>query len=570
MIVETVEPTTTETSRLDRIRRPGPGRRTGLVVAAWFFAASITPSLVPRSWYLQGITSGLCAAYGYGLGVLTAVLWRRLARALDLRISMAPRPARLLRRAGWTALAVVVVLLWLASLAWHRQTARLVGLPDPTLRSQLLGLVCTIAVFVALVAAARGLRALTRRFSRAGQHVMRPAVATPVAILLVAGILFVVSNSVVYQGVLGYTAEKAAVLNASTPDGRSRPTSPLRSGSPASREAWDSLGRNGQAFVADGSSAAAIAAATGKPATEPIRVYAGLSGDRSIDEVADAVVAELHRTGGFDRDVLALMTTTGRGWVDEWTASSVEYLSGGDSAIAAMQYSFLPSAIALVSDRRTPAAAGQALLTRIEAELARRPAAQRPRLMLGGESLGAFGAQSAFRDADDMLARVDGAVWVGTPNFTPLWRGLTERRQGGSPEIAPVVDSGEHIRFATRPADLGQDVYGRAYAAWQFPRVVYAQHASDPISKWSADLITDEPDWLREPVGADVQEMRFTSFATFWQLTTDIVAANSTPAGHGHRYQEELVPAWGAVLGGVPGTDYTRIQEAIRRDFRPV
>jgi uncharacterized membrane protein len=570
MSVETIEPKATRTSRFEKIRRPGFGRRTGLIVAAWFFLASITPSLVPRSWYLQGVTSGLCAAYGYGIGVLTAHLCRRLAHALDLSITMGTRPARWLRRVGWTLLAVVVVLLWLASLGVQRQTARLVGLPDPTLKSQLLGLACSIAVFVALVATARGLRALTRRWSRLGQRFLHPAVATPLAILLVAGIVLVVSNSVIYRGAMGYVAEKAALLNASTPDGRAAPTSPLRSGSPSSHEAWDSLGRNGQAFVADGSSAASIAAATGERAIEPIRVYAGLSGGRSIDEVADAVVAELRRTGAFDRDVLAVMTATGRGWVDEWSASSIEYLAGGDSAIAAMQYSFLPSAIALVSDRRTPAVAGRALLTRIEAELSRRPAGDRPRLMLGGESLGAFGAQSAFRDGDDMLARVDGAVWVGTPNFTPMWRSLTERRQGGSPEIAPVVDSGSHIRFATRPADLGQDVYGRAYAAWQFPRVVYVQHASDPISKWSTDLITDEPDWLHEPPGDDVQAMRWTSFATFWQLTTDIVAANSTPAGHGHRYQEELVPAWGAVLGDEPGIDYTRIQQAIRQDFRPV
>ena len=52
--------------------------------------------------------------------------------------------------------------------------------------------------------------------------------------------------------------------------------------------------------------------------------------------------------------------------------------------------------------------------------------------------------------------------------------------------------------------------------------------------------------------------MRWTSFATFWQLTTDMMVAGSTPAGHGHRYQEELVPAWAGVLGLDPDADYTR------------
>jgi hypothetical protein len=46
--------------------------------------------------------------------------------------------------------------------------------------------------------------------------------------------------------------------------------------------------------------------------------------------------------------------------------------------------------------------------------------------------------------------------------------------------------------------------------------------------------------------------------------------ANSTPAGHGHRYQEELVPAWAGVLGGDPEADYTAVQLAIRRHFRTI
>ncbi|HEX2808749.1 MAG TPA: alpha/beta-hydrolase family protein [Kineosporiaceae bacterium] len=300
------------------------------------------------------------------------------------------------------------------------------------------------------------------------------------------------------------------------------------------------------------------------------RGLAGLTPGRSLDEVADAVVAELRRTGGFDRKVLAVITTTGRGWVDEWSASSIEYLAGGDSAIAAMQYSYLPSFVALLADRGTPATAGQVLFGKVYAEWSRRPADRRPRLVVSGESLGAFGGQAAFTGPDDMLGAVDGAVWVGTPNFTPLWRGLTDRRLGGSPEVAPVVDDGTHIRFATRPADLSQDLYGRAYGSWEAPRVAYVQHASDPISWWSTDLLTDEPDWLRERVGPDVNDTRWATFATFWQLTTDLIVATSTPPGHGHRYAEELVPAWAGVLGYDPAAEYGAIQRAIAADYRPV
>jgi uncharacterized membrane protein len=564
----------TRPDRLPAGKTAGPRRRrrprtAAVLVAAWFFLASITPSLIPRSWYLQGVATGLSTAYGYGLGLVASWCWRRFRDAVELRVTMAPVAARRLRRTGWTVLAVVLVLVWLWSLQWQRDTARLVGVPVPGLGTLLLALLCSAAVFVLVVGAARGLRALTRRWSRFGQRFLSPWVATPLAALLVAALVLVLTDSVLYRRAMDYAATKAAAVNARVPDGRTAPTSPLRSGSPASAESWPSLGRNGQAFVADGSSAATIAAVTGRPAREPIRVYAGLSG-RTVEQVADAVVAELRRTGGFDRGTLALITTTGRGWVDEWTASSIEYLTGGDSAIAAMQYSYLPSPVALLSDRRTPATAGRALLSRVEAELARRPAGARPRLVLGGESLGAFGGQAPFADAGDMLSRVDGAVWVGTPNFTPLVRRLAAERQGGSPEIAPVVGDGTHIRFATRPAELTRDVYGRAYGSWIRPRVAYVQHASDPIPWWSPNLLTDEPDWIGEAVGADVTELRWTSFATFWQLTTDLMVAGSTPAGHGHRYQDELVPAWAGVLGLDPAGDYGAIQRAIARDYRPV
>ncbi len=554
----------------ERVERPHPGRTAALLVAAWFFLASVTPSLIPHSWYLQGVISGLSTAYGYGLGLVLSWCWRRVRDRLRLRITIDPDWGRRLRRGGWTALGVILALVWLWSLQWQRDTARLVGARVPGPAYLVLGLAASVLVFVLVILAGRGLRALVRRSSRLGQRFLRPWVATTLAALLVTALVLVLSNSLVYRRTMDYLATKAAVVNSRTPDGRIAPTSPLRSGSPASAESWRSLGRNGQAFVADGSSAAAITAATGKPAQEPIRVYAGLSGGRTLDQVADAVVAELRRTGAFDRDALAVLTTTGRGWVDEWTASSIEYLTGGDSAIAAMQYSYLPSPVALLSDRQTPATAGRTLLAWVETELAGRPAGSRPRLVLGGESLGAFGGQAAFRDPDDMLARIDGAVWVGTPNFTPLVRTLTTGRQRGSPEVVPVVGDGDHIRFASRPQELTRDLYGRAYGPWLAPRVAYVQHASDPIARWSPNLLVTEPDWMKEGAGTDVTEMNFTSFATFWQLTTDLMVAGSTPAGHGHRYHDELVPAWAGVLGLDPTADWSRVQRSIDRNYHPV
>jgi uncharacterized membrane protein len=190
--------------------------------------------------------------------------------------------------------------------------------------------------------------------------------------------------------------------------------------------------------------------------------------------------------------------------------------------------------------------------------------------VVGGESLGSYGGQAAFRDADDMLARAQGGVWVGTPSFTGIAAGLTARRNEGSPQIVPVVDDGLHIRFAASGDQLTHDYYGRDYGGWDFPRFVYAQHPSDPVVWWNPALLGAEPDWLREQRGRDVNpDVTWLPFVTFWQLTTDMAVGHDPPDGYGHRYGPELVPAWGSVLGGSPTDDYSRlvagIEETVNR-----
>lgn len=257
-------------------------------------------------------------------------------------------------------------------------------------------------------------------------------------------------------------------------------------------------------------------------------------------------------------------TSTGTGFVQEWSVQALEFLTDGDVATVSMQYSFFPSGLAYVSDRDTPPLAGRALFEAVEAEIQERPEDDRPLLFVSGESLGSFGGQGAFDDADDMLARVDGAMWTGTPRFTPVWSSLTEARRQGSPEIAPVIDNGQHIRFATRPLDLTQDFYGAPFVEWEEPRVVYGQHASDPVVWWSWDLLWSEPDWLREQVGRDVSpDLSWSPYVTFWQIASDMPLSVDVPPGHGHEYKDEMVPLWAGVLGMDPLADYSELVAAI-------
>ncbi|PRC54171.1 hypothetical protein C6A85_50105, partial [Mycobacterium sp. ITM-2017-0098] len=70
---------------------------------------------------------------------------------------------------------------------------------------------------------------------------------------------------------------------------------------------------------------------------------------------------------------------------------------------------------------------------------------------------------------------------------------------------------------------------------WEQPRVVYLQHASDPIAWWNTDLLFSKPDGLREARGYDVSpNMEWIPVVTFLQVSADMAVAVDVPDGHGH------------------------------------
>jgi uncharacterized membrane protein len=171
------------------------------------------------------------------------------------------------------------------------------------------------------------------------------------------------------------------------------------------------------------------------------------------------------------------------------------------------------------------------------------PVDQRPRLLVFGESMGSFGGEAPFRGVSDLRAHTNGVLWVGPPNSNVLWQRYTDRREPGTTEVLPVYDGGGTVRFAATAADLH-----RPASPWRWPRVVFLQHASDPITWWSPGLLVSRPDWLEEPRGRDVApEMQWWPFVTFWQLTADMVNANGAPPGHGHNYGTAPVDAWATI-----------------------
>lgn len=527
------------------------------------FLASMSPSLLPRTWYVQGVIAGVCAAGGYALGRVIELIAIGIGRWAKVEVTMAPTARRLLVW-GWPVLVLLVMAATpVVFLRRHIRTAELFGMPPPSALELAYATVFAIAIFLLLLAVWHGLTALIGWTVQMLNRAMPRWVAGVLATVIVLVLLTAAVDRLVVQPFIGRAMSAADTVNAgalSDPP----PSTPLRSGSAESAESWETLGFEGRTFVASGPTQEEIAEITGEPAQEPIRVYAGLTGGRDIPATAAAVVDELDRTGAFDREALLVVAATGTGWVNEWVPSSFEFLLGGDSAVAAMQYSNLPSALALAQGATAPPEAASGLISAVEARLAEIPEADRPRLFVSGESLGAYGANAAFRSLDDLLSRVDGAVFTGTPGFTPLHQEITESRVLSSTQVLPIVDDGQHVRFASTQDQLEADQFGRALGAWDYPRIVYLQHASDPVVWWSPQLLFRSPDWLDETRrGTTTEQMSWIPFVTFWQVSADLPWADRGPHSQGHRYMSEVVPAVAATLGDDPSDDYSAIQEAI-------
>ncbi|WP_424809243.1 alpha/beta hydrolase [Rhodococcus sp. 27YEA15] len=534
----------------------------GLAVGLVFFVLSMSPSLLPRAWYLQGVATGISVAMGYALGVTAAWMIRKCG--------VEPTWSDRTKKIGWRVLAVLAIILiplFLILGSWWQQIVRdLVEVPRTQQLNYLLVLVIAVAVWFILLEAGRGLRYLTNKLTAVALRFVPKEAAKVASLVVVFALAIFVVNGALYNGLIAFANWSFSGADNDTPDGITEPLIAERSGSPMSAEPWDTLGREGRTFMGSGPSAEKITEVTGREAKQPIRVYAGRESSDSINGVAQRVVDELVRTGGFDRGTLAVVTTTGRGWVNDDVASAFEYTQGGDTAIAAMQYSFLPSPLAFIADRETPMAAGQALFNAVYAKWIDLPLDKRPKLVVFGESLGSYGGQAAFAGAQDMTTRVDGALWVGTPNFTAQWQAITGNRDSGSREVLPVIDEGRAIRFAGDPEDLELD------APWNDSRVVYWQHASDPIVWWSFDLLLNQPDWLSEPLGRDVDPgMRWIPLVTFWQVTLDMVFSADVPSGHGHNYGAEAADMWARILHpeGWTQADTDAVRSALTNNFQP-
>jgi uncharacterized membrane protein len=512
----------------------------GAWVALVFACLAFTPSLLPRSALLQGVVCGISAAIGYGVGVAGAWTWRAFADR-DLR---PPRPG------AWRVFAISAAVLLVVAIVlgqwWQAQLRDLMGAPAPNVLLLVLLPLVAAALFTGLVALSRSLRGLYHRVAGRLQRWMGRRAARALGWVTVVVVTWLVASGLLLNGLAGLADRSFSVRNTTTAEDVQPPTSELRSGGPGSLVSWESLGRQGRTIVGTGPSAEAITTWSGSEAQEPIRAYAGTVSAEDVEDRAELAVEDLNRAGGFDRANLLVATTTGSGWLDSGAIDSFEYLTGGDSAIVAMQYSYLPSWLSYLVDQKKAREAGRQLFDAVYDRWSKLPPDDRPRLFTFGLSLGSFGGETAFSGEYDLRNRTAGALFAGPPNFNTLYREFTDHRDPSTPEVEPVYKDGRTVRFTN---DVAAGVPPTSAPRWDGTRVLYLQHPSDPIVWWSPRLIWDRPDWLGEPHGRDVLEtMVWIPLVTFWQVTADLPLATGVPDGHGHTYTREFVDGWATVL----------------------
>ncbi|MGO3361258.1 MAG: alpha/beta hydrolase [Corynebacterium sp.] len=543
---------------LRRLLEPSPW---GLIFGAMMFALSLTPSLLPRDWLFQGVAAGLSAATGHLIGVLLEWVWllwiRDLVEPVIVSVTRGrkvPAKWRPWLRIILLSVIVVALVVWvLIAVRWQQQIADIMGDQAYTAAQFLLVLPVGLVLWALLYLLGNTVGRLTTLLARAvpGQH-------TRYGLKLIlswgaVGLVTVVAADQLLPGTIVRVSENVfSVRDEEIRPDLVKPHVSERSGGPGSPNEWEDLGAYGTRFTALGMYRDELEELTGRPAREPVRVYAGLNNGDNDRERALNVVDELERTDAQDREALMIAPTTGTGWVNPTAAQAFELMFGGDTAIAADQYSYLPSAVQFISDRDQVREAGKELVTAVVDWWHTLPEDDRPRIYVYGESLGTSAGEGAFSGIRDIASSVDGVLWLGPPNSNELWSDLVTRRDPGTREVDPEYSGGMMTRFAENEEDIQEwiDDPEAQGTAWNSPRVLYVQHPSDPVVWWSPDLLFREPDWLKETPGFDRSpEMRWMPFITFWQVTLDLPRAGNVPDGHGHNYGTTVLDGLVAVAG---------------------
>ncbi|WP_458877790.1 alpha/beta hydrolase [Arenibacterium sp. CAU 1754] len=507
-----------------------------LALGLLFFAGSLTPSLIPRDAFEQGILGGIVIAIGYLLIRISALVWR----AAEM-----PQPtgksARVLTVLFCSSSLITVGIAVGNTLKWQNDLRTKMGIAEADALHLLTLLGVTVLTFLCLFAVGVAVAYLFRVIRARLYRIMPVRRANVLALFTVAALLLFVTRDGLLDSVVAVLDESYETAQRLFESAPPRPAKANATGSSASLIDWAAMGEPGRDFVTSGPDAHAIAEFLGVPAMNPIRVYVGLANGNTPGERADLALAELKRQGAFEREVLIVASPTGTGWMDPGSHDPLEYMHGGNIATVAAQYSYLQSPLALILETRAGLDQAAALLERVHSFWKTLPANKRPRLYVHGLSLGAWSSMYAtnlFRLVDDPI---NGAFWAGPPFSSQFWNYVQTRRKEGSPWVLPTIGDGSLVRYASRYADASE-----AETDWGGMRIVFLQYSSDPIVFYDPHSIWRAPPWMRDPPAEDASEYRrFYPIVTHFQLAIDMALSFGSPPGHGHSYfAQDYITPW--------------------------
>jgi len=514
----------------------------GLVLGTLLFVVSLTPSLLPRSYMVQGILSGSCFAVGYGIGVLGRWLWN----FLELPVGVHSRRKHRINIVLALCVFVILLLSMWRTKYWQNSVRFAMDMEPVSNVHPLYISLIAILTFLFFLAAGRMFQLISRRISTRMKRLLPRRIANILAVGGAAFLFMFVINGVIARGVMRVADSTFQMADAIIPPDSMPPQIAVKTGSAASLIAWSELGKTGRDFVSTGVTAEQIKALTGRHAMEPIRVYVGLNAAETPIERARLALKELLRVDAFSRSALVIITPTGTGWVDPAAIDSLEYLYRGDIASVAQQYSYLSSPLSLLVDPDYGEETARALFLEIYGHWRSLPENQRPKLYLHGLSLGAMNSERSADAFEILGAPPAGALWSGPPFTSRYWRIFTNERNEGSPAWLPEFRDSAFVRFmnqngSTVPAD----------APWGPMRIVYLQYASDAITFFDYRDAYRKPDWMHEPRGPDVSPaLRWYPIVSMMQLALDMLIANDAPLGYGHLYAPaHYIDAWIQVTG---------------------
>lgn len=320
------------------------------------------------------------------------------------------------------------------------------------------------------------------------------------------------------------------------------PSSPYVSGGPMSISPFEELGLQGRRYVTDVVTPELIERTLGEPAAaHPIRAYIGYNSEPLYSTGrSEMALDELDGLGAFDRRYLLLFSPTGTGWVDQTMIESAEIFARGDIATACIQYGRSPSFLA-VQKVALGRQQFRQLLWGIKQRLADRPPERRPKILVFGESLGAWSSSDVVMHQGiggfDHYG-IDRALWFGLPGLAKWSKtGMRDGRGPGVPE--GTVGAFDRYEQLAELSDAERDRL----------RAVILDHDNDPIAQVSFRLAVKQPAWLdpdAEP-GRNVPEtMVWTPILTFIQVAVDAMNAMKVIPGEfksfGHDYRGDTAP----------------------------